>query len=881
MNRFWMDQHLLRLFQEFADAAPEERERALIERQIPPDVRAELESLLRFDSFEDQSITECVSAAAAEVLSGPGQHPDRCGPYRLVRSLGSGGMGSVWLAERTDGEIQQQVAVKLLSAGGNRPEWRARFLKERQILASLHHPSIVHVIDAGHTAGGQPYLAMEYVEGVAIDAFAAPLELRDRLALFLRVCEGVSHAHRHLIIHRDLKPSNILVDASGQPKLLDFGIARLVDETGDATQERMLTPNYASPEQLSGANQTTATDVYSLGVVLYELLTGRSPHEPDRDASRPGEVTARTREILPPTRLNSGLPGDLDYIVRKALRSEPEERYVSVDAFANDIRAFLECRSVEARSGNAWYRTRKFLRRYWMPVTAASVVIASLATGLYVANRERAIAQRRFGDVRQLSNKLFEIDAQARQLPGSAKTRQLLVDTSLEYLRRLAEDARRDPEFALELGNAYLQVARVQGVPTTPNLGQMAQAGENLKAAEGLMQTVLAAQPGNRTAILRSAEIAYDQLLLLRYNARYNETGEAAHKVVNRLEKLQMGRIGQSEVAPMLTIYIGVARYYMLQQDLNEALRLSNRGLSLARSMGTPAHLAGFHFLSAQISQMLGNLEEALRSIQEAVQKFDPGTESPLRGQQTMNFVMALICEGNILGKDNAISLGRSQDAVIPLERAFRITDGLVHQDSRDEFSRSYFAAAGLPFGSIISHSDPKRALSVYDHVLQHLAELKDNASFRRLEVSVLASSTYPLRRLGHAVEARQRLNTAFQLLIPLKLYPAKEVSPNSEARQALSALADLEADMGNVNRAIEIYQELLDLIAKSDPQPETILHSAVYISQIYAAKAALHRRAHQMELASALETRHIELWRLWERKLPNNEFVQRQISTR
>jgi serine/threonine protein kinase len=199
-----------------------------------------------------------------------GPEPGSCGPYRLIRLLGSGGMGAVYLAERSDGEIQQKVAVKLLRADAHRPAWRARFLKERQLLASLHHPSIVHVIDAGHTDDGRPYLVMEYVEGTPIDVYAAGIEMRERLSLFLRVCEGVSHAHGHLIIHRDLKPANILVDASGQPKLLDFGIAKLLDETGDATQtvERLLTPNYASPEQVRGDSQTTATDVYSLGAVL-------------------------------------------------------------------------------------------------------------------------------------------------------------------------------------------------------------------------------------------------------------------------------------------------------------------------------------------------------------------------------------------------------------------------------------------------------------------------------------------------------------------------------------------------------------------------------------------------------------------------------------
>src|SRR4051794_17096275 len=265
-----MQSEVRMLFHELADLPPGERERIFRERQIGSELRAEVESLLGFDFGNTHCLADCVSGAAEQVLGSSGsRHLSYCGPYRLIRLLGSGGMGAVYLAERTDGEIQQTVAIKLLGLAQYDSVWRDRFLKERRILASLNHPSIVHVIDAGHTQDGRPYLVMEYVEGLTIDIYCEEIELRDRLMLFLCVCEGVSHAHRHLIIHRDLKPSNILVNGSGQPKLLDFGIAKLLDDTGDPTQtvERLLTPNYASPEQLRGALQTTATDVYSLGAV--------------------------------------------------------------------------------------------------------------------------------------------------------------------------------------------------------------------------------------------------------------------------------------------------------------------------------------------------------------------------------------------------------------------------------------------------------------------------------------------------------------------------------------------------------------------------------------------------------------------------------------
>ena len=262
------------------------------------------------------------------------------------------------------------------------------------------------MIDAGRTGGGRPYLVMEYVDGVPIDVYAAGRDLRDQLELFLRVCDGVSHAHRHLIIHRDLKPSNILVDAAGQPKLLDFGIAKLLDDaTAEQTMtvERLLTPGYASPEQMRGESQTTATDVYSLGAVLKKLLA-------------------------------DPIPKDTDAILSKALRTEPEERYASVEAFANDIRAYLDNKPVAARSGNTWYHARKVLRRYWVPVTAASVAIAGLAIGLYIANRQTAVAQKRFLQVRHLAAEVLSLDHELQFLPGASSARFRIVSMSAAYL---------------------------------------------------------------------------------------------------------------------------------------------------------------------------------------------------------------------------------------------------------------------------------------------------------------------------------------------------------------------------------------------------------------------------------------------------------------
>ena len=388
---------------------------------------------------------------------------------------------------------------------------------------------------------------------------ATTLDVRERLMLFLHVCEGVSHAHRRLIIHRDLKPSNILVDMSGQPKLLDFGVAKLLDETGDATRtvERLqLHTELRQSRALRGASQTTATDVYSLGAVLYKILTGRSPHESDTHTSQVADVIAGTREIRAPSGLNPKLSSDLDYILRKALRMESEERYASVDAFANDIRAFLGSRPIEARSSDTWYRTRKFLRRYWVPLVAATLVPASLSTGLYIANRERLIAEKRFGQLRQLSNKVFDLDKAIRDLPGSTQARQRLVSDSLEYLEGLAGAARGDSDLAREIAQGYWRVGRIQGVPVELNLGEPAEAEVSLKKATEFLIQVLAARPNDRTALYLLGLIGNDRMILAQQEYRYADALAHAHESAKRLDAfLLLGDAQEAERAEAATRY--------------------------------------------------------------------------------------------------------------------------------------------------------------------------------------------------------------------------------------------------------------------------------------------------------------------------------------
>ena len=875
--------------------SPEDRAAWLEQlREENPALATDLQTLLReHDALSAEGFLKMAAAIRPTPAPLIGQ---TVGAYTLESPIGQGGMGTVWLARRSDGRFEGRAAVKFLNVGLLGGAAEQRFKREGSILARLAHPNIAHLTDAGVSADGQPYLILEYVEGKNIDRYCneRALDLEARIHLFLNVLAAVAHAHANLIVHRDIKPSNVLVTDDGQVKLLDFGIAKLLEDeaaTSAATVltrqgERALTLAYAAPEQVTGNPVTTGTDVYALGVLLYLLLTGKHPAESalqspadlmkaivDTEPARPSDITE------PSDKRRRALRGDLDTIVAKALKKNLQERYESVTALADDLRRHLGHQTISARPDTLAYRAKKFVRRHRIPVAAAALLIASLSAGLYLVNRERAIAQRRFTEVRQLANKLLDMDAEVRQLSGSTKTRQLIVDTSVQYLRRLSADVRGDRELALEVGNAYLRVARVQGVPVSPNLGQMDQAEQSLRLAEGFIHSVLRSQPGNRTALLRSAQIAHDRMTLARFSGHKDEAMALARQSAEYLEKFHAGKSDISEGAAILNTYLNVAHQHVLQQQLEDALRLCRQAIDIARSFGSKTYLGDFLSVSAQIFQRQGDLDHALEDIREAVRLLDPGPGN--EQGQTLNFIFTLVHQGRILGQDNAVSLGRVEEAVASLERAFKIADRFVHQDPNDQASRSRLAMAGIDLADILRHSDARRALDVYDHTRGHAAEIKNNATLQRLEVNALAGSSYPLRHLGHPAEARQRLEAAFQLLSQLKLYPADKIEPGSETSNTLCALADHEAETGNGARAIEVYQELLDRVEASSPKQETILQEAVQLSRIYAAKAVLHRRAGQADLASALEARRIELWRHWERQLPNNAFVLRQLAAK
>jgi tetratricopeptide (TPR) repeat protein len=539
------------LFQRAIELLPEER-LAFVRREAGGDNTLEHEvlSLLSFDAGTSGGLDQAVRRVAARVVEETEIVGERVGIYRILRKIGEGGMGSVYLALRDDGEFRKEVAVKIVRLGMETPQFVERFRKERQILANLDHPYVARLLDGGAAqlpgrAMAVPYLVMEFVDGVPIHDYCNDNRLprAELCRLFMRVCEAVAHAHRQLIVHRDLKPGNILVSADGVPKLLDFGIAQLIeqDEVSDAPAgRRQLTIDYASPEQVRGENAGIGTDVYSLGAVFYELLTGVRPHRFRSYTAPEVERVICEDSLVPPSEVVGALRGDLDAIVGKAMRKAPAERYGTVDELRRDIDRYLAGLPVEAREGGLGYRVRKFVGRHRWSVAVATVAAVGLtvATGMALwqanaamqaqrraeaATREavdahateqvqrqraeeaaalararqqeaeaqraeavfqRAEADRRFGQVRELANRLlFEYQDDVAKLPGSTAVRKKMVETGLAYFEMLGRDRNLGPEVRLEMVDGWRRLGDIQGNPYGFNLGDIQQASVSYERA--------------------------------------------------------------------------------------------------------------------------------------------------------------------------------------------------------------------------------------------------------------------------------------------------------------------------------------------------------------------------------------------------------------
>ena len=598
-------------------------------------VRLEVRRLLALEDAAASFLGEPAAEFAAPLLDDVDEDaeraplpPSRVGPYRIVGEAGRGGMGTVYAAERDDAQFHQRVALKLVrGAEFADPHLLRRFREERQILASLEHPSIARLLDGGVTAEGLPYFAMEYVEGVPIDRYcdAGGLSVERRIELFCTVCDAVEYAHRMLVVHRDLKPSNLLVTAAGEVKLLDFGIARLLAASpaaGDAplteAAHRLLTPEYASPEQLRGETVTTATDVYSLGVLLYRLLSGRSPYAAAAGSRSPLAFAVLEREperpsAVAPAPLRRRLRGDLDVIVLRALHREPERRYRSVHALAADLRHHLAGEPVRARPDTLRYRAGKFVRRRRAAVAAGVVLLLSLAGGMVgtawqarqaMREAERAEVVSRFlaglfqasdpaesrGDeitARELLERgAAQLDA---DLAGRPELRAEMLGVLGAIFRDLGSFARAEPLLrqSLALRDSLGGRSDPRTAAAADELGALLLAMGRYEEAEALHRQALEGRRRFRADPLAEARSLAALGSVLGRRAEFEEA-ERAQRAALALRLRHLGE-GHADVAESLD---ALATLLRARGERVEAEGVQRRALAIREAVQGPDHLA-------------------------------------------------------------------------------------------------------------------------------------------------------------------------------------------------------------------------------------------------------------------------------------------------
>jgi len=703
LREYWPE--VKRVFHE-ALSRPEKERVAFLSTACGGDerVRVEVASLLAVhDGDGGDFLEESALDAAGEALAEEPVEGRRIGPYRVLREIGRGGMGTVFLAERADGEVRKTVAIKLVSRGMDTDVITRRFRYERQILAELDHPHIARFLDAG-TEDGLPYFVMECVEGEPIDRYCESrhLSIEKRLDLFGSVCEAVEYAHRHLIVHRDLKPGNIFVTREGVPKLLDFGLAKLLDpdapgERTALTAEafRAMTPEYASPEQIRGDAITTATDVYSLGVLLYELLAARHPYP--FKTRRPDEIARVICEQVPPRpssvvsddQLRRRLRGDLDTIVGKALQKSPERRYPSVGQLSSDIARHREGLPVQARPDTMIYRAGKFVRRHKVSVAAAALVVITLVGGVAatlwqarVAQAEHARAEQRFEDIRRLAGLIvFDYNEAIAMLPGSTSIRERMIADGFEYLSLLAREAGEDPSLRTELADGYVKMGRVQA-----RMGDNAGSLASYRQALGLYRSLAAARP-EETQLQRRLAHAYVMLA-----DRLTDAGSAGEALVEHRRALvirerilaerpqdpqstrdlldsvfYMGRALQS----MGAYDEGLAHFQRMVTSVDSMASADPRDLAL-RLDGHTAH----HSLAGGLAAK-GDLAGAAREYRRALEIGRTLTrEEPDNANYWQAFSRTHLRLGRVLG-----AMGDHTTAVETLQAALAISRRLREQD--------------------------------------------------------------------------------------------------------------------------------------------------------------------------------------------------------
>ncbi len=683
-----------------------------------------------------------------------GQH---IGAYRIVEAIGHGGMGTVYRAVRADQQFQSEVAIKVIRRGLDSQFMLDRFRAERQILATLQHPNIARLLDGGTTGRGEPYLVMEYIRGVPLTAYCDnnQLSIADRLKLFRHVCDAVSYAHRNLIIHRDLKPDNILVTENGVPKLLDFGIAKILQDTensasGDSTMTavRTGTPAYASPEQIRGAHVGVGTDIYSLGIILYELLTGCRPYRLDslnweesariiceRPATRPSSVISSRSESLEAehiirsrsttsTELRKCLIGDLDNILALALRKEPDRRYRSADEFSAELQKYLEGWPVLARGDSFLYRAHKFIGRHALAVAFIAVfTVLLLAAALVTIWQARRLSVRVDEDRQLAGSFLADIHDEIARLPGSTPVREALLTKSLDYLNGLSRETGNNREVRRSLALAYERFAELLGGINGAGLGKPMEALKTYETARRMRETLAREAPDDKQA---QYELAANYLKGSFITGRI---GSAEQRLAYDRKALEINRRLAASAPRNLNYqsllaknYISLAYGYSLVDDWTEATDYYRQAVPIREQLAaqTPTRnsrreLANIYYRLGVLETQSGHprpaledLNKALR-IQQLLQKANQD-DAPIRSDVagTHHFLGIALNDA-----------GDARNALPHFQTAIHLREAALSVDGRDATTRSLLAGNYAEQATALLHCKRKaEALTSIKHAL-------------------------------------------------------------------------------------------------------------------------------------------------------------------
>ena len=851
------------------------------------------------------------------------------GAYKIERELGRGGMGTVYLASRADDQFQNQVAIKLVNRGMDSDFVIRRFLGERQILAYLNHPNIARLLDGGATEEGLPYFVMEYVEGQTIHHYCDSHRLTtiERLKLFLQVCSAVQYAHQNLVVHRDIKPGNILVTSTGEVKLLDFGIAKLLDaefSSSDTTAKfgRLLTPDYASPEQVKGEPITTASDIYSLGVLLYQLLTGHRPYhvtntspaemvrviceqEPDRpstvinrsitltDQREPAEKILTPGDVSKlrhsqPQKLRRQLAGDLDNVILKALRKEPARRYSSVEHFSEDIRRHLAGRPVTARPDTFSYRAGKFIKRNKTAVTAVVIftILLLLVTSVAIwqarqARVERDKAEQRFNQVRKLANAvLFDYHDGIIKLPGSTPVRERMVKDALEYLDNLSQESSNDASLQRELASAYEKVGLVQGSPYVASFGDYQGALASQRKALSIRETLAKTTAPDVEA---QAELAKSYSLigdLLKVTGQTDGMLEQYQKAQALLESLTAAEPANRKIRRELgTAYVRTGRAFTAGGNVSGALELFRKAFALAEELSAADPndaelqrdlLLANMYIADALSE-LGKLPKALEHRRKALTMAETlSAANPTNAQirRDVGVMMQRLADTLSLTGDHRAALEHNRKAVV-------IDEELAAADPNNAQAKRDLVADYQKIGKLLLElgdingalTEQRKGLAIGEALA---AVAPANAEAR----ADLSNSYY---KIGDVLMVKKDLPGAlqsYQKSLAIDESLANADPTNADARLTLAEshitisdimlkLGDTTGAMQGLRKAQEIYQSLATADPSEDMQRRyrATLHEK--IGDVFALLAAKKTSA-QVENwreAKALYQQSLDIW--------------------